>query len=298
MCEYNINISAINGKMKQCCKCKNEKQVTDFGKLKSSVDGLRYDCNDCRKEYREKNRLIIKSKQNEYYENNKQDLLNKNKLYRIHNQESIRIQRKEYRSRDKVKEHIALKNKEYLPKKKEQIKIRRKTDLNFQLSEVLRSKIHKMLKNKNTTYTSVLGCDLEFFKSWIQFRFDSEMAWDNFGTLWQIDHILPISLFNLKNTNEIKTCFHWTNLQPLYSDQNRLKSNKLELHHYFNNIVNVNRFNKYYTQYLGYQNLNESLNWLRSKLRYGENPSDEDNLICPKLEISSQDSKSVMIGHE
>jgi hypothetical protein len=40
-------------------------------------------------------------------------------------------------------------------------------------------------------------------------------------------------------------------------------------------IVNVNRFNKNNKQYLGYQNLNESLNWLRSKLRYGKNPSDD-----------------------
>ena len=41
---------------------------------------------------------------------------------------------------------------------------------------------------------------------------------------------------------------------------------------YFNNIVNVNRFNKKYKQFLGYQTVNESLQWLKKKdFRYGNN---------------------------
>ena len=45
--------------MKICCKCKNEKNLDCFGKLKNSPDGLRYDCKDCRKEYNIKNKEII-----------------------------------------------------------------------------------------------------------------------------------------------------------------------------------------------------------------------------------------------
>ena len=48
---------------------------------------------------------------------------------------------------------------------------------------------------------------------------------------------------------------------------------KFLLHHYFNNIININRFSSKHTQYLGYQIVNESLRWLRLKLRYGNNPS-------------------------
>jgi len=68
-------------------------------------------------------------------------------------------------------------------------------------------------------------------------------------------------------------CFHWTNLQPLESTENRQKSNKLKLHYYYNNIVNVYRFNKLNNTNLGYQIVNESLRWLRLELRYGKNPS-------------------------
>ena len=49
--------------MKICCKCKNEKNLIFFGKLKNSPDGLRYDCKECRKEYNIKNKEIFEKQQ-------------------------------------------------------------------------------------------------------------------------------------------------------------------------------------------------------------------------------------------
>jgi hypothetical protein len=264
---------------KICSVCKLEKEINNFGKLKSSKDGYRYDCKSCRKNYRINNFVQIKQKQHEYYEINKQELLNKNKKYREENSTIINNQRKEYRNRPEVKEHNKLKNKEYLPIRKEKIKHLRKTNLNFQLSEILRSKIHKMLKGLKTSYQNIIGCDIEFLKKWIEFRFDENMSWNNLGVYWQIDHILPINSFNFNNKNEINICFHWTNLQPLQSSINCSKSDKIQLHYYFNNIVNINRFNSKYKNFLGYQTLNESLKWLRdNELRYGKNPTYDLNL--------------------
>lgn len=259
---------------KLCCKCHILRNKTDFGKLKASPDGLRYDCKSCRKVYRDKNRETINLKLKEYYENNKETLIIKNKQYRLKNTENIIKQRAQYRNRPEIKEHIKQKNKEYLPIKKEKIKLKRKTDKNFQLSEILRSKIHKMIKGLNTTYMKIIGCDLNFLKKWIEFRFTEEMTWDNLGTYWQIDHILPINAFNFEDDERNKhICFHWTNLQPLQTGINKTKTNKIQMHHVLNNIVNVNRFNLKYNNFLGYQTLNESLRWLREKLRYGKNPS-------------------------
>ena len=272
---------------KVCSKCDVSKSVSGFGKLTNSKDGLRFDCNDCRKEYRKNASAQIKEKQKLYYENNKEFLVEKNKEYRAQNKDIINEQRKEYRNREEVRKHIKLKQKEYLPIRKEKIKERRKTDLNFKLSEILRSKIHKMLKNRDKSYSKYVGCDLNWLKAWLEFRFDENMNWENFGSYWQIDHILPIHGFDLKNDIEQKICFHWTNLQPLSSNENRQKSDKLLLHYYFNNIINVNRFNSKYKQFIGYQVVNESLQWLREKLRYGENPMD-DSEVTNSLEIGNQ----------
>jgi len=256
---------------KVCCKCKKEQLNNQFGRLQSSKDGLRYDCKTCRKKYREENRDTINVKLKEYYASNKEVLLPKHKEYREQNKTVILAQRKEYRNREDVKEHIKKKQKEYLPIRKEQIKTRRKTDLNFQIQEVVKNKIHKFLKNRKTSYAELIGCEIEFFKKWMEYRFDETMCWENFGKVWQIDHILPLSLFDMTNEFDRKVCFHWTNLQPLNSVENRSKSNKLQLHYYFNNLVSIFRFNKSKREYLGYQTVNESLQWLRTKLRKGEN---------------------------
>jgi hypothetical protein len=276
-CLYN-SISAISGSMnKHCCKCKILRDITDFGKLKNSPDGLRYDCKICRNMYNMRVKEHVKEKNRAYYLENKESILTINKTYRETNEIQINIQRKQYRNRPEIKERVKVKNKEYLPIRKEQIKLRRKTDLNFQLSEVMRSKFHRMLKNQSVSYKEILGCDLNFLKKWIEFRFDSQMSWENFGEYWQIDHIIPIHAFNFNDTNNKNICFHWTNLQPLTGLENRSKSDNLQLHYYFNNIVNVNRFNMKYKQFLGYQAVNESLQWLKKKdFRYGNNPPYED----------------------
>ena len=257
---------------KNCCKCKVEKVLECYGKLSKSPDGLRYDCSDCRKEYRSKIKDHVKEKNQLYYEKNKEILLVKNKIYREENKDTINSQRKEYRNREEIKIHNKEKQKEYLPIRKIKIQERRKSDLNFKMSEILRSKIHKMLKNQKTSYANLIGCDVDFLKKWLEFRFTEEMNWNNFGSIWQIDHILPINGFNFTNELDKRVCFHWTNLQPLTSIENRQKSDKLLLHYYFNNIVNIHRFNKIQKKYLGYQTLNESLKWLRLELRYGKNP--------------------------
>jgi len=274
------NKSAIKGKMKKCCcKCKTEREITEFGKLTNSPDGFRHDCNLCRKAYREINRNQINDKLKKYYFDNKEKLLIQNKKYREENITKINEQRKEYRNRPEIKEHVKLKNSQYLPIKKEKIKLKRRTDKNFQISEILRSKIHKILKNKSTSYQNILGCDMEFFKKWIEFRFDENMNWDNLGSYWQIDHILPINKFDFKDEKNINICFHWTNLQPLTSSENRTKTDKIQLHFFMNNIVNINRFNHKYKYFLGYQTLVETLKWLRIELRYGKNAPYVETLV-------------------
>ncbi len=251
--------------MKKCCKCKIDKDLSKFGVLRASPDGYRYDCNDCRKLYRESNKAKIKEAQHKYYVEHKDELLKKSKIYNDNHRAEICEQRKSYRERPEIKEHIKNKQKEYLPIRCEKIKERRLNDDCFRLSEIMRSKVHKMVKNSDTSYKTLIGCDHVWFKKWISFNFDEHMNWNNLGSYWEIDHVLPITLFNHNNLWESKICYHWTNLQPLHKTENKKKSNKLMLHYYFNNLVSVARFNKTHKEFLGYQALNESLMWLRTK---------------------------------
>ena len=39
------------------------------------------------------------------------------------------------------------------------------------------------------------------------------MSYENYRE-WEVDHIIPISSFDLTNMDQIKKCFNYSNLQP------------------------------------------------------------------------------------
>jgi hypothetical protein len=81
--------------------------------------------------------------------------------------------------------------------------------------------------NKKYTYSELLGCDLLEFELYLIGKLKDGMIFDNYGE-WEIDHIKPISLFNLNNDDELFECCNYNNLQPLWKTDNILKSNNCE----------------------------------------------------------------------
>jgi hypothetical protein len=58
-------------------------------------------------------------------------------------------------------------------------------------------------------------------------QFKEGMNWENQGTVWHIDHIIPISFFHLEDPTEQYLAFHYGNLQPLFKEENQSKSDKI-----------------------------------------------------------------------
>jgi penicillin-binding protein-related factor A (putative recombinase) len=123
------------------------------------------------------------------------------------------------------KEKVKIIAKRHYPKLKE----RYKNDLNFRIRIRLSTRIKNILKNK-TKYKSTidfLGCNIPFFKKYIESKFEKFMTWKNYGRYgWHIDHIKPCAAFNLTKKSEQIKCFHYTNLQPLWAHENHTKSSK------------------------------------------------------------------------
>lgn len=93
----------------------------------------------------------------------------------------------------------------------------------------LRNRINRALrgivKKANTFW--LLGCTIEELKQHLENQFKGNMSWDNYGFYgWHIDHIIPCASFDLSKASEQKKCFHYTNLQPLWAEENLRKSNK------------------------------------------------------------------------
>jgi hypothetical protein len=66
----------------------------------------------------------------------------------------------------------------------------------------------------------------ELYRAWLEVNFDDSMNWENYGTYWQIDHIVPMCLFNLNS--EKLLCFHFLNIRPVVCDNNLLKGGSPE----------------------------------------------------------------------
>lgn len=67
-----------------------------------------------------------------------------------------------------------------------------------------------------------------------------DMNWENYGSLWNIDHIIPISSFDLTNVDEQYNAFNWKNTWALYSNVNCSKKDNIneELINTHNAILN------------------------------------------------------------
>jgi hypothetical protein len=160
-------------------------------------------CKTCRavymREWRSKNREKVQQNNKKWYANGGAD---KKKIY-----DSLRL--------DKVREDN---KKRYL------------LDAEFRLKKVLRTRINKVLcgLTKSGKSKELLGCDVDFYIRWIEYQLEPSMTWQNYGVLWNIDHVRPCCSYNLSNPEEQIECFNWKNTRPLMKTLNESKSNKID----------------------------------------------------------------------
>lgn len=73
----------------------------------------------------------------------------------------------------------------------------------------------------------LLGCKYEEFIEYIKAQFKPGMTMENYGKKWHIDHIIPCSAFDLTNEAEIRQCFHFSNMRPMWAKANMRKGAKI-----------------------------------------------------------------------
>lgn len=136
----------------------------------------------------------------------------------------------EYRSKKNIyKKEYSIKNK---IQKREYNRIykrnRTATDIDFKnrcnIRSLIKTAIKKCGYKKNSKTFDILGCDYETFKAYFESLFKPGMTWENHGA-WHIDHIYPVS--KAKDEQHLLQLNHYTNLQPLWADENWAKGTKI-----------------------------------------------------------------------
>ncbi len=197
---------------KNCTICKESKKIEEFIKKCGR-------CKPCRsahnKEYRLQNIEKFKEKDKKYHEKNKEKVRERNNNYYENNKEQIKIQRKEFRED----------NKEYLKEKNHNYYM---SNIQKRLGITYRNRVRSKLKS-GKGYIDFLGCSIEKLMKWFEFNFSYEdnFNWDNYGKVWEIDHVIPCAQFDLTIQENVDKCFNWKNTKPVKKNYNRKKNKNI-----------------------------------------------------------------------
>jgi hypothetical protein len=107
------------------------------------------------------------------------------------------------------------------------IQKRKLIDPGFKVQCNLRHRLKEIMgkvKKGGTHHTNNLtGCSTRQLAKHLESQFRRGMTWENYGTKWHVDHILPCASFDHTDPRQVAQCWHWTNLRPLDAKQNMAK---------------------------------------------------------------------------
>jgi hypothetical protein len=107
---------------------------------------------------------------------------------------------------------------------------RYRTDNQFKLSQLMVGRLNKIIKrgDRSQQTAEIIGTSHQNFLDWIAFQFAESMNLRNYGSIWQFDHVIPLSSFDLTNEEELKKAMNWMNIRPCLKLKNAQKHIKIE----------------------------------------------------------------------
>lgn len=168
-------------------------------------------CKNCKKIYDQKR-----------YKQKRDTILAQQKAYDAAHKDEKAVYHKQWyldNKHDILIKHSAYKKNKYI------------TDIVFKLKAVCSSSIYQAMKSsKNgSSILNYLPYSIQELKDHLENQFDDKMSWENYGSYWQIDHIIPQSKlpYSSMEDDNFQKCWALSNLQPLEATANRKKFNKI-----------------------------------------------------------------------
>ena len=157
-----------------------------------------------------------------YYEQNKDTVLSKGRIKALdwyyENRDKTLARCKQYRQ-----QHLE----EYYDRTRKRYHTNPMVRLKTNVRNLVYNALQKQLQQKTNHTQELCGCSWEELKLHLESQFVDGMSWDNQGE-WHVDHIRPCASFDLSDLEQLKSCFHYTNLQPLWAEDNIRKGSLYE----------------------------------------------------------------------
>jgi len=222
-----------------CKECRNKRSREKYIQTAINVDETIVKCNSCLNEKCctefIKNRKICKECNN----NKRRDIYKNNEEHRIKTiQQSSNFKKNKIVEKNmKLELEVGIGNKRCkyceVIKPKERFRHNRLKCKDCEREEPIsklirnvRSRILSAIKSKNKHTIDYLGCNCNNYLKWL-LTCDNRYYYENHGIDWHIDHVIPVSKFNLLDENEHMIAFNWRNTMPLSCGENLKKNNKI-----------------------------------------------------------------------
>lgn len=95
-------------------------------------------------------------------------------------------------------------------------------------AKIVRNQVYRIvtqakLKKYGKTL-DIVGYTIEDFVRHIEGLFSDEMTWDNYGSVWEIDHVQPVMSFNIQSMQDVAEVNSLSNLLPLLKSDHKIKT--------------------------------------------------------------------------
>lgn len=222
---------------KKCAACERTLSHSSFYPDRRRPDKLYSSCKYCtrsvaRKHYaKNKKKLIAATRK--WRSKNREHLQQYSKKYRkkFFKQRKLVIERWRSKNSEYVKRYAKKYYEEHKPQRNRYVRRKSRADVQYRLQRQLRVRLADAVRLqkgiRSTSAIGGLGCSLQDFRTYIESLWKSGMTWKNWGRgtgTWQIDHVKPLSKFDLTDPMHVaKACF-FKNLQPLWHEEHAQKT--------------------------------------------------------------------------
>jgi hypothetical protein len=213
---------------KRCSKCGSQKPRDEFGVDSATVDGLRVWCKVCCSNTQ-------KSFYSDYKKQKGKAVPTSKKCCRCKSIKQEALFGKSRSSRDGLtyicKQCAVEISKINRPKTTKHRRERYRNDPVYRICQNLRRRMKLALdgESKSAPSMRLLGVSGAEVVVKLSELFWPGMTKENSGPMkWVVDHVIPVSAFDKSNPDWQFRCFHWTNLQPLWKDDNGCKAARLD----------------------------------------------------------------------
>ena len=217
---------------KKCNNCNEIKEEAQFYKNRAQ-------CRTC-----------MNNKRREKYKNNKKYRDNCIAKATEYKKIKIRIKNEKYIkeigiSNKKCKYCNMIKNKSLFRHNRLKCKDCEREDPKEKFKRYVRTRIYNCLKrNKNKRSVDYLGCSNEEYFNYIM-SYNTDYTIENYGKIWHIDHVIPISKFDMSKDADTKIAFNWRNTMPLCKEQNLRKNNNIDTRQINEHLLHLNKYHQY-----------------------------------------------------